>query len=282
MKCGALVEAESDVEKLKLPGAAGIALGALVGFLGGFLGSLAVLFALAAVGSVVMALTLQHRCQDCSHAVSERSLLDGERNEVRDKRAQSFMRAGLFGLGSLVAAWFWITAVMVSAGSKAPAAATDNGTLGASSGVQAEVDALERAGDVEALAAKFRDPFARETARPALERLGSKSVPFLLPILDDADEYTKRATLLTLAQIEPRTERALDALIAFVQREKVPHLRARAIDILGKAEGAARRAVPALEPLLADYNLAGTAERALSKIDPSTDWAARRAALHAK
>jgi hypothetical protein len=49
--------------------------------------------------------------------------------------------------------------------------------------------------------------------------------------------------------------------------------------VLGKAGSAARRAEPVLEPLLADYNLAGTAESALRRIAPATDWAAKRKAL---
>lgn len=118
VKCGSLVEGDYDVEKLKVPGAVVMALAVVGGFVGGFLGSLALGLAMGAVGSAVMALTFRYRCQDCDAMPPERLLLEGERNDIRDRRATFFMRAGLMGAGSVIVAAFWIAVLLARHGRK--------------------------------------------------------------------------------------------------------------------------------------------------------------------
>lgn len=275
MKCAGLVEGDYDIERLKLPGGVVIVLGLAAGFLGGFLGSLSLLLAGAAVGSVLMAFTFQYRCQDCGRVASQRFMFDGERDDIRDRRATLFMRAGLFGVGAAVAAGFWVAAVLGGARVKPPAESA------VASVAESPVAALERAGDIEGLGRALRDPIKRESAAAALEKLGNNAVPFVLPALEDADEYTRRAALRVLEHIGPRTDRAVDALVRVVQRDSVSGVRAGAINVLGAMGSAAKRAVGVIEPLLADYHLGGTALSALQRIAPDTDWRARKKALKA-
>jgi hypothetical protein len=278
VKCGGLVEGEYDMERLKAPGAA-MAVAALVaGFLGGFLGALSFLLAAGAVGSMLMAFTFDYRCQDCDRVASQRFMFEGERNDIRDRRASYFMRAGLMAVGAVVVGGFWIAAVLAGAGGKA----ADAPTATVKEARISPLDAMEKAGDVEGLARALRQPLMRDAAATALGKAGDNAVPFVLPALEDADEYTRRAALRVLTRIAPRTDRALDALVRVVQRDTVPGVRADAMRVLGAAGPAAKRAVPIIEPLLADYHLGFTAAAALDQIAPDTDWGARRKALTAK
>lgn len=276
MKCGGLVEGDYDVQRLKLPASAMAVVAIGAGFFGGFLGSLSLLLAGTAVGSVIMAFTFQYRCQDCDHVASQRFMFEGERNDIRDRRATLFMRAGLLGAGAVVAAGFWTAAVLAGVRVKPPVASSSVTTA------ESPVATLQRAGDAEGLARALRDPLLRESAATALGQLGHNAVPFVLLVLDDPDEYTRRAALRVLARVGPRTDRAVDALVRVVQHDRVSGVRAGAIDVLGAMGHAARRAVPVLEPLLADYHLGGTARSALERIAPDTDWRARKKALQAR
>lgn len=279
LRCREIVTGSPDLERLKIPGGAAMVMMVAAGVLGGFLGSLAFGFAAGAVGSVLMAQSFRYRCTGCRAVVPDRTLIEGERGEIRDRRNTLLIRGGLMAAASVVAGFLWIQAVLATV--QRPA--TDTAMLGPRPGTGPDIATLEQARDSEALVAIVEhEPLHRERAAEALARLGDNAVPALLPVLTRGDEHAKRKTLSVLERIAPKTDRAIDALVAFVRTETNPYVRADAIDVLGAAGSAARKAVPVLEPLLADYPMAGTAEAALRRIAPEIDWAAKRKALRKK
>jgi hypothetical protein len=282
LRCREIVTGSPDLERLKIPGGAAMVMMIGAGVLGGFLGGLAFGFAAGALGSVLMAQSFRYRCTGCGTVAPERILIEGERGEIRDRRNTLLIRGGLMAAASLVAGVLWIQAVLATV--QTPPA-TNTAVLGPERpGTGPDIAALEKARDSVALVAILvREPLHRDRAAEALARLGDNAVPALLPVLTRGDEHAKRKALSVLERIAPRTERAIDALVAFVRTETNPYVRGDAIDVLGAAGSAARKAaVPVLEPLLADYAMAGTAESALRRIAPDTDWAAKRKALRKK
>jgi len=256
--CGGLVETGYDVDHLRYPGGAFALVAIGVASLGGWLGSVVVLFVAAAVASVIVGSSFAHRCDSCGTPPPSRYLGAGESKYQRDQRARYVVRGGLFGLASLVATWFWLVSVGIVAQKKHEGLDLRGATLGA------------RASMVSSLAAQLREPELRRDAVAAMEEMGDRAVPYMLPLLAEGDAAQKHAALEVLHHLKPRGAESTRRIGEFVAHEEDDELRRMGVELLSNAGPDAVAAVPSLEPLLREPELCPMVREALARIDPET------------
>lgn len=120
---------------------------------------------------------------------------------------------------------------------------------------------------VRALAAEVGSRGDGEAVSAALEKAGSRAVPYLVKIFDDGDPGKRRAAAACLARLGPAAAGAVPALVAALEDddEATAGAAARTLGAIGPA---AKAAVPALADLLRGRGgpLAGYAAEALGDV----------------
>lgn len=273
LSCRGFIGAVPDLPGGTTAGGIIVAVGMMAGFLAGCLGSLAVGFALSAIGGLIAFFTLAQRCKKCLKVLPDHLLSAAERDEVKTKRGMSLMGSLGMGAASLICAVTWL--IVVTSPAKVPFGDDPTGPE-----PDIEAFAAKGASGVPDLVKSLRDSRVSVRATDELVKIGPPAAEPLLKAMNGSDELLSDRAAEALRQLGPA---AGGVAVEVADSLRIPRLRPVASDILERMGEAA--VIPLMQALAdADSEVRKAAADALEKVEglaPESRPAIERAAKDA-